>query len=75
MTAMSSNVVEVIKRSRNSIVLVCKNMGRITNIEIPSISDIMVNNFQVQTDYNSREPHTMVKNKILYILDVLHSFM
>jgi len=44
-------------------------------MDIPSISDIMVNNFQVQTDYNSRELHTMVKNKILYILNVLHSFM
>jgi hypothetical protein len=44
-------------------------------MEIPPPSVIMVNNFQVQTDYNSREPHTMVKNMILYVLDVPHSFM
>jgi len=44
-------------------------------MEIRSISEIMVNNFQVQTDYNSRQLRTVAMNKILHVLDALHSFM
>jgi len=42
-------------------------------MEIPSISEIMVK--LSSTDGLQQQLHTMVKNKILYILDVLHSFM